>query len=127
MEPKSPPKTLWVLLISVGFVCFGASISVEVGGARLCEIVAGPTWRIASRICQVWPDVTRTTNPANLSCRGILWLVLLIFGHRGGRRSRYHLAILEPADQRDPVGEVVYGMSDAMTLAGLGKTNPKIT
>ena len=38
-------------------------------------------------------------------------LGLLIFRHRGGRRSRYHLAILEPVDLRDPVGEEVYGMS----------------
>ena len=43
-----------------------------------------------------------------------------------GRRGRYHLAILELNDSWAPVGEEVYVMSDALTVARLSKTNPKI-
>ena len=35
--------------------------------------------------------------------------------HGGGRRRRYHLAMLEPVNLRDPVGEELYGSSDAIT------------
>ena len=55
-------KSCFYLLLEF-WLEFCASFSVEVRRARLCEIVAGPTRLIASRIFQVWPGVTRTTHP----------------------------------------------------------------